>query len=301
MLRNWDQIKREVEGRGADDPFADVPENLPGLLYARKILRRADPEGGRRRRRASAATRTRRGRGDAARASVAELARRLGVDPELAVRAAARRLRERARDSAALASRSAWVRSSTSTPARSSIRGATRRSRSRSPSAPGPRGAPPCPPAPRPASSRRPSCATAASVEPARGSAKAVENVNGDDRQGAGRRPGDRPGRDRRDPARARRDAEQVAARGQRDPRRLARGRARRGRRGRGAALPLHRRALRPLARAGDRAAGADDERDQRRRPRRQRGRPAGVHGRAGRRRRPSPRRCGSGPRSSTR
>src|SRR5262245_52658088 len=25
VLRNWDQIKREVEGRGADDPFADVP------------------------------------------------------------------------------------------------------------------------------------------------------------------------------------------------------------------------------------------------------------------------------------
>ena len=46
VLRNWDTIKREVEGRGADDPFADVPENLPGLLYARKILRRADPEAG---------------------------------------------------------------------------------------------------------------------------------------------------------------------------------------------------------------------------------------------------------------
>ncbi len=46
VLRNWDQIKREVEGRGADDPFADIPENLPGLLYARKILRRAEPDGG---------------------------------------------------------------------------------------------------------------------------------------------------------------------------------------------------------------------------------------------------------------
>ncbi len=45
VLRNWDTIKREVEGRGADDPFADVPENLPGLLYARKILRRADSRG----------------------------------------------------------------------------------------------------------------------------------------------------------------------------------------------------------------------------------------------------------------
>ena len=48
VLRNWDPIKREVEGRGADDPFADVPENLPGLLYARKILPPCRP-GGRRR------------------------------------------------------------------------------------------------------------------------------------------------------------------------------------------------------------------------------------------------------------
>jgi uncharacterized protein YabN with tetrapyrrole methylase and pyrophosphatase domain len=41
VLGNWDQIKREVEGRGANDPFADLPENLPALLYARKLLRRA--------------------------------------------------------------------------------------------------------------------------------------------------------------------------------------------------------------------------------------------------------------------
>jgi XTP/dITP diphosphohydrolase/tetrapyrrole methylase family protein/MazG family protein/ATP diphosphatase len=92
VLRNWDQIKREVEGRGAGDPFADVPENLPGLLYARKILRRADPEAG------GAADREKR---DADEARVGELllaavalARRLGVDPELAVRAAADRVRE---------------------------------------------------------------------------------------------------------------------------------------------------------------------------------------------------------------
>ena len=32
---NWDRIKREQEGRGSAGPFADVPENLPGLLYAR--------------------------------------------------------------------------------------------------------------------------------------------------------------------------------------------------------------------------------------------------------------------------
>jgi XTP/dITP diphosphohydrolase/tetrapyrrole methylase family protein/MazG family protein/ATP diphosphatase len=95
VLRNWDTIKREVEGRGAEDPFADIPENLPGLLYARKTLRRADPEGG-----APANRETR----DEAEAAVGEmlleavrLSRRLGVDPELAVRAAADRLRERSR------------------------------------------------------------------------------------------------------------------------------------------------------------------------------------------------------------
>jgi len=38
---NWDRIKRDQEGRGAEGPFSDVPENLPGLLYARKLQRRA--------------------------------------------------------------------------------------------------------------------------------------------------------------------------------------------------------------------------------------------------------------------
>jgi len=42
---NWDRIKREQEGRGEDGPFADVPENLPGLLYARKLQRRAAAAG----------------------------------------------------------------------------------------------------------------------------------------------------------------------------------------------------------------------------------------------------------------
>ncbi len=41
VLRNWDRIKVEVEGRGGADPFADVPENLPALLHARKVQRRA--------------------------------------------------------------------------------------------------------------------------------------------------------------------------------------------------------------------------------------------------------------------
>ncbi len=95
MRRNWDQIKREVEGRGVDDPFADIPENLPGLLYARKILRRADPEDGNP---ADRATR------DADEERIGALlletvadSRRLGVDPELALRAAADRYRDAAR------------------------------------------------------------------------------------------------------------------------------------------------------------------------------------------------------------
>src|SRR5580765_8280514 len=55
VLANWDRIKRDVEGRSSEaEPFADVPENLPALLYARKIQRRAasaglagEPPGGR--------------------------------------------------------------------------------------------------------------------------------------------------------------------------------------------------------------------------------------------------------------
>ena len=110
VLANWDRIKREVEGRGADDPFGDVPENLPGLLYARKLLRRADSEAeGEARGRGSAVVEAA-GSGaggtripdDEAREraeawlgdlllELVRIGRRLGVDPELAVRAAARR------------------------------------------------------------------------------------------------------------------------------------------------------------------------------------------------------------------
>jgi uncharacterized protein YabN with tetrapyrrole methylase and pyrophosphatase domain len=44
VLRNWDEIKRSEEGRGGE-LFADVPETLPGPLYARKLLRRATAGG----------------------------------------------------------------------------------------------------------------------------------------------------------------------------------------------------------------------------------------------------------------
>ena len=98
VLRNWDRIKREEEGRvPEDEPFADVPENLPALLYARKVLRRADPEGG---------APADRGSRDAVEAwagelllSLVALCRRLGVDPELSLRAAADRFRARVESS----------------------------------------------------------------------------------------------------------------------------------------------------------------------------------------------------------
>jgi uncharacterized protein YabN with tetrapyrrole methylase and pyrophosphatase domain len=97
VLANWDQIKREVEGRGKDDPFADVPENLPGLLYARKILRRAAPdEGSPPPKGAEARDRAEQWLGDVL-LELVRISRRLGVDPELAVRAAAGRLRDEAR------------------------------------------------------------------------------------------------------------------------------------------------------------------------------------------------------------
>jgi uncharacterized protein YabN with tetrapyrrole methylase and pyrophosphatase domain len=101
VLRNWDRIKRDEEGRGADEPFAEVPQNLPALLYARKVQRRAQsagldlepaedvlPKGDVRR----AAERW---VGDALFALV-DIARRIRIDPELALRAAARRFCEQA-------------------------------------------------------------------------------------------------------------------------------------------------------------------------------------------------------------
>jgi MazG family protein len=101
VLRNWDRIKREQEGRGASEPFADVPENLPALLYARKVQRRAASAG------LEGADPASERLGDPALRDAAEVwlgealfglvdvARRMRVDPELALRAAARRFRER--------------------------------------------------------------------------------------------------------------------------------------------------------------------------------------------------------------
>ncbi|HTN25203.1 MAG TPA: MazG nucleotide pyrophosphohydrolase domain-containing protein [Solirubrobacteraceae bacterium] len=96
VLRNWDAIKAGEAGR---EPgiFGEVPENLPALLYARKLQRRA----------ATAGLLERAPDPDPAARdadfdaigerlfAVVDDARRLRVDPELALRAAAQRFRAR--------------------------------------------------------------------------------------------------------------------------------------------------------------------------------------------------------------
>jgi uncharacterized protein YabN with tetrapyrrole methylase and pyrophosphatase domain len=101
VLANWDRIKSTEPGREAG-VFGEVPEVLPALLYARKLLRRAtsadlDVE---------ALLEPGPAPGDARDAAFAALgeellavvdrARRERIDPELALRAAADRFRRRA-------------------------------------------------------------------------------------------------------------------------------------------------------------------------------------------------------------
>jgi uncharacterized protein YabN with tetrapyrrole methylase and pyrophosphatase domain len=98
VLAQWEEIKREVEGGGGREPLAGLPENLPALLYARKVLRRADPEGSSGAEKEGGPGADPETRADAERV-VGELlleavavSRQLGVDPELALRAATRRM-----------------------------------------------------------------------------------------------------------------------------------------------------------------------------------------------------------------
>jgi MazG family protein len=117
VLRNWDQIKQSEPGREAG-LFGEVPENLPAALYARKVQRRAASSGfdfadagesiGAAREELSeleaAETADERFHelGDALFALV-NVARKLRVDPELALRAASDRFRRRVQDGSELA------------------------------------------------------------------------------------------------------------------------------------------------------------------------------------------------------
>ena len=107
VLRNWDRIKKNEDGR---EPgiFGDMPENLPGPLYALKTQRRAASTGfdfedvpyehisDELAELEEAKTREERFHelGDVLFAAV-NVARKLKVDPELALRASAERFRER--------------------------------------------------------------------------------------------------------------------------------------------------------------------------------------------------------------
>jgi nucleoside triphosphate diphosphatase len=100
VLAQWEQIKREVEGGGDREPLEGLPENLPALLYARKVLRRLDPGGSSGEEKPGGPAfdpetreQTERMVGELLLEAVA-VSRKLGVDPELALRATARRLAE---------------------------------------------------------------------------------------------------------------------------------------------------------------------------------------------------------------
>ena len=117
VLRNWDAIKKDEDGR---EPglFGEVPENLPGPLYARKVQRRAASSGfdfdhvpyeavrGELEELEAADDADARFHevGDVLFAAV-NLARKLKVDPELALRAASARFRGRVEGAADLAAR----------------------------------------------------------------------------------------------------------------------------------------------------------------------------------------------------
>jgi XTP/dITP diphosphohydrolase/tetrapyrrole methylase family protein/MazG family protein/ATP diphosphatase len=117
VLRNWDAIKREEPGR---EPgiFGEVPENLPSALYARKVQRRAASSGfdfdhvpydairGELDELEAAQEREQRFHevGDVLFAAV-NVARKLRVDPELALRAASERFRGRVQAASDLAAR----------------------------------------------------------------------------------------------------------------------------------------------------------------------------------------------------
>lgn len=104
VLRNWDRIKQGEAGR---EPglFGEIPETLPALLYARKVQRRAVSHGVEIERppvgECSEALESAEDPDERFVAlgellfAVVDVARRMRVDPELALRAASDRFRER--------------------------------------------------------------------------------------------------------------------------------------------------------------------------------------------------------------
>jgi XTP/dITP diphosphohydrolase/tetrapyrrole methylase family protein/MazG family protein/ATP diphosphatase len=117
VLRNWDQIK-QTEANREQGLFAEVPENLPGPLYARKVQRRAASSGFDfpdvqgpidsihheldELQQATTSEQRFHEIGDVLFAAV-NVARKLRIDPELALRAAADRFRHRVTTAADLA------------------------------------------------------------------------------------------------------------------------------------------------------------------------------------------------------
>jgi MazG family protein len=109
VLRNWDRIKEGEEGRERGI-FGEVPENLPSLLYARKVQRRAASTGFdfpgvegplqavkdelSELERAGTPDERYHELGDVLFAAV-NVGRKLRVDPELALRSASERFRDR--------------------------------------------------------------------------------------------------------------------------------------------------------------------------------------------------------------
>jgi MazG family protein len=114
VRRNWEAIKRDAEGR--EGIFHDVPETLPALLYARKVQQRAKAAGFEYPDLAGAVADlddeirelkedySAHELGDVLFAAV-NVARKLDVDPELELRAAAKRFRRRVEAAEALAAR----------------------------------------------------------------------------------------------------------------------------------------------------------------------------------------------------
>ena len=100
VLSQWEEIKREVEGGGDREPLEGLPENLPALLYARKVLRRVDPEGSAAEEKPGGPASDPETRDEAEHVvgtlllEAVSVSRRLGVDPELALRQAAKRAAE---------------------------------------------------------------------------------------------------------------------------------------------------------------------------------------------------------------